>query len=162
VILSVEVTVAYLVSSSNTVENTFTVGAVSITLKETTGTEYKMIPGATVAKDPAVTVLANSEACWLFVKLEKTGAFDTFCTYAIGDGWTELAGHHGVYYRQVEHSSENQVFPVLKNDSILIRDTLTEELLNTVTENPTLKLTAYAVQSDGMETAHIAWQILNP
>lgn len=160
--LSVGVTIAYLVSSSNTVKNTFTYGAVSITLAETTGGEYKTTPGVAVAKDPAVTVIAGSEACWLFVRVEKTGTFDAFCTYEIGDGWTALAGHNGVYYRLVARSSENAVFQVLKNDCILIKDTLTEEQLNAVTENPTLQITAYAAQSDGLDTAHNAWQILNP
>ena len=154
-------TVSYLVSSSNAVKNTFTIGFVDITLTETTGETYKIIPGAAVAKDPTVKVDQDSEACWLFVRIEKTGNFDTFCTYAPAEGWTALAGHDGVYYRQVERYAQNAVFPVLKDNRILIRDTVTEELLSTVTKNPTLKFTAYAAQSDGLETAHDAWQILN-
>lgn len=161
-IFGIGVTVALLSSSSNMVKNTFTVGHVDITLTETTGEEYKIIPGATVSKDPTITVTKDSEACWLFVNIEKEGAFDTFCTYEIGDGWTALAGHSGVYYRKVEHTTKNIAFPVLKNNRILIHGTVTEELLNTITENPKLKFTAYAAQSDGFETAHDAWQILNP
>lgn len=159
--VSVGVTVALLVASSKPVVNTFTVGGVDITLTETT-TEYKMTPGVTVAKDPTVTVLGNSENCWLFVKVEKENDFDTFCTYEIQDGWTALEGQAGVFYQMVEKSSANQPFPVLKNDSVLIRDTLTEEQLNGVTVNPTLTVTAYAAQIDGLATPAAAWQALNP
>ena len=159
--VSVGVTVALLVASSKPVVNTFTVGGVDITLTETT-TEYKMTPGVTVAKDPTVTVLANSEKCWLFVKVEKENDFDTFCTYEIQDGWTALEGQAGVFYLMVEKSSANQSFPVLKNNSVLIKDTLTEEQLNGVTVNPTLTVTAYATQIEGLATPAVAWQALNP
>lgn len=161
-LLGVGVTVAYLVTSSNVVKNTFTVGFVDITLTETTGKEYKIIPGATVAKDPTITVVENSEECWLFVSVEKTDPFDTFCNYEMSDGWTALAGHSGIYYRKVGRALQNMSFQVLKDNCVLIYDTVTEELLNTVTNNPILKFTAYAAQSDGFETAHEAWQILNP
>ena len=159
--VSVGVTVALLVASSKPVVNTFTVGGVDITLTETT-TEYKMTPGVTVAKDPTVTVLGNSENCWLFVKVEKENDFDTFCTYEIQDGWTALEGQAGVFYLMVEKSSANQSFPVLKNNSVLIKDTLTEEQLNGVTVNPTLTVTAYATQIEGLATPAVAWQALNP
>lgn len=160
VAVSVGVTVALLVASSNPVVNTFTIGGVDITLTETT-TEYKLTPGATVAKDPTVTVLANSEKSWLFVKVEKEQDFDAYCTYELQDGWTALEGHSGIYYQLVEKSSENQVFPVLKNNCVLVKDTLTEEQLNAITANPTLTVTAYAIQDDSLGTATAAWQALN-
>ena len=159
--IGVGVTVALLVASSNPVVNTFTVGGVDITLTETT-TEYKMTPGVTVPKDPTVTVLANSEKSWLFVKVEKENDFDTYCTYEIQDGWTALEGQEGVFYQMVEQSSSNRVFPVLKNNSVLIKDTLTEEQLNAIAMNPTLTVTAYAAQSDGLATVDAAWKALNP
>lgn len=160
VVVSVGVTVALLVASSKPVINTFTIGGVSITLTETT-TEYKMAPGVTVAKDPTVTVLANSERSWIFVKVEKENDFDTFCTYEVQDGWTALEGQAGVYYKLVETSTSDQRFPVLKNNCVHIKDTLTEEQLNAVTVNPTLVVTAYAIQDDGLETAAAAWRALN-
>ena len=60
-------TLACLTSTTGAVTNTFTVGDINITLDETTS-DYKMIPGYTIAKDPKVTVAANSEKCYLFVK----------------------------------------------------------------------------------------------
>lgn len=155
-------TVAFLLTSSATVNNTFTVGAVNITLAETTGNDYKMAPGMTIAKDPTVTVLANSETCWLFVKVEQTGNFDSFCSYELADGWTTLPGYSGIYYRLVERASTDTVFPVLKNNSILVHDTLTEEQLDAVTQKPTLRFTAYAAQRSGVNTPEDAWKLFDP
>lgn len=70
-------TLAWLTDKTDPVVNTFTVGDINIELKETT-TNYKMVPGNTITKDPKVTVKANSEACWLFVKVEKSSNFDSF------------------------------------------------------------------------------------
>ena len=159
--VGVGTTVALLVAASNPVVNTFTVGGVDITLHETTGSEYTMTPGVTVEKDPTVTVRANSEHSWLFVKVEKSRGFDTFCTCEMEAGWTALAGQAGVYYRTVGKSTSDQHFPVLKDNAIHISSSLTEEQLNAVTENPTLSITAYAAQSDGIATAADAWQVLN-
>ena len=95
-------TVAWLVAKSDPVVNTFTYGDININLEETTGSSYKIIPGVDIAKDPKVTVEADSEACWLFVKVEETGTFvDGKVTYSIADGWTALTGQPGVYYREV-------------------------------------------------------------
>jgi hypothetical protein len=160
--VSIGATVAYLVASSATVKNTFTVGGMEISLKETTGEKYTMTPGVKVAKDPTVTVWANSEKCWLFIKVEKENNFDAFCTYEIADGWNTLAGDPNVLYRLVEKSAADQAFPVLKNNCISIKDSLTEEQLNAVRVNPKLNFTAYAVQSDGVTSIEEAWRALNP
>lgn len=86
-------TVAWLVSSSDPVVNTFTYGDINITLGETTGADYKIIPGVDISKDPKVTVTKDSEACWLFVKVEKAGTFvANKVTYSIADGWTKGDG----------------------------------------------------------------------
>ncbi|MEI3142371.1 MAG: TasA family protein [Oscillospiraceae bacterium] len=82
-------TLAWLTDQTAEVKNTFTVGDINIGLTETT-TDYKMVPGNTIAKDPTVTVKANSEACWLFVKVTESENLDTFITYAIAEGWTAL------------------------------------------------------------------------
>lgn len=153
-------TLAYIVSSSRTLENTFTVGKVNITLTETTGKEYKILPGATLHKDPTVKVLADSDDCWVLVKVEKSSDFDEFCTYEIAEGWTEMDGADGVYYRQAKKSSADTDFNVLNGDLIKVKDTVTEEQLNTLNTYPTLSFTAYAVQRDGVPTAAAAWEII--
>ena len=73
-------TLAWLTAQTNSVENTFTVGNIDITLTETDVVEddqndnnnkndYHFVPGDILAKDPKVTVTANSEACYLFIKV---------------------------------------------------------------------------------------------
>ena len=81
VVASVLGTLAYLTYTTQTVENTFVVGKVSIALDEaevdeygknangrtTTGNEYTLLPGHTYIKDPTVTVNAESELAYVRV-----------------------------------------------------------------------------------------------
>ena len=148
---------------SSPVVNTFTYGDINIDLAETTGNDYKIIPGVDIAKDPKVTVKANSEACWLFVKVEKTGTFVTGkVSYAIADGWTALEGQTGVYYRTVDATTADKDFYVLKDNKVTVSDTLTKEDIKNITTRPTLTFTAYAVQKDNIADAATAWAKVNP
>lgn len=151
-------TVAWLVATTDTVTNTFTYGNINIALAETTGTNYKVIPGTVIEKDPKVTVKAGSEACYLFVKVEKVGMF-TGMSYEIADGWTALEGENGVYYRQVGSVTADTSFEVIKGNEITVSETLTKE--NIPTTNPTLKITAYAVQKENIPDAATAWKAAN-
>lgn len=155
-------TLAWLTDKTASVKNTFTVGDINIELTETT-TNYKMVPGNTISKDPKVTVKANSEACWLFVKVEKSANFDSFMTYDMADGWTELPSVTGVYYREVAATTAATDFSVLKGDSVSVKDTVTKADLNALTQNtfPTLTFTAYAVQKDNVNSAADAWAKAN-
>ena len=157
-------TVAWLVAKTDTVTNTFTYGNINIDLTETTGTSYKIIPGTDIEKDPKVTVAAGSEACWLFVKVEESGTFVADkVTYAIADGWKALEGENGVYYRQVGSVTENTAFSVLEGDKITVKDTLTKgDIKDIAATNPTLKITAYAVQQENIPDAATAWKAANP
>lgn len=150
-------TVAWLVATSDTVTNTFTYGDINITLAETTGANYKVIPGTTIKKDPTVTVKNGSEACYLFVKVEKVGMF-TGMSYEIADGWTELES--GVYYRLVDAVTADTSFEVIKGNEITVSETLTKE--NIPSAQPTLKITAYAVQKENIDTAADAWAKVTP
>ena len=156
-------TLAWLTAKTSSVTNTFTYGDINIELKETTGESYKMVPGNTIAKDPKVTVKANSEACWLFVKVEKSTNFDEFMTYGIADGWTKLDGVDGVYYREVASPTDDTVFDVLKDNSVTVKTTVTKEQFNSLTSTtmPTLTFTAYACQKDNVSTATQAWNLVN-
>lgn len=153
-------TLAWLVDKTGPVVNTFTYGDINIELAETT-TEYKMIPGNHIAKDPTVTVKADSEACWLFVKIEESTdkKFSDFMTYEVADGWTALDGSAGVYYREVAAATNNLAFEVLKNNQVTVKDTVTKQDLNALTTEtyPKLTFTAYAVQKDGFDNAAEAW-----
>ena len=141
-------TLAWLVSNSGTVTNTFTTSDITVTLTETTGDEYKMVPGYTIGKDPTVTLKAGSEKSYVFVKVEKVNDVDSFLTYEMASGWTALDGVDGVYYREVEASAEDQEFPVLANDQVVVKDTVTKADMKKLTQEtyPKLTFTAYASQ----------------
>ena len=157
-------TVAWLTDKTTAVVNTFTYGDINIELTETTGEDYKIIPGVDIAKDPKVTVKANSEACWLFVKVEETGTFvANKVTYSIDDGWTKLTGVTGVdnvYYREVGAVTADTSFDVIKDNKVYVKDTLTKEDIKNIT-NPTLTFTAYAVQKENIADAKTAWENAN-
>ena len=151
-------TVAWLVAESGPVTNTFTYGDINIALTETTGEDYKIIPGVDIAKDPKVTVEADSEACWLFVKVDEVGTFVADkVTYSVADGWTALTGQPGVYYREVGAVTADTDFYVLKDNVVKVSDTLTKEDIKVIPTQPTLTFTAYAVQKDGIADAATAW-----
>ena len=67
-------TYAVLISKSRQLDNTFVYGDITLTLTESTGSTYTLIPGSVIIKDPRVTVGKGSEDCWLFVKLEHPTA----------------------------------------------------------------------------------------
>ena len=104
-------TLAWLTDTTDHVVNTFTVGDINIELKETTGETYKMVPGIELVKDPTVTVKAGSEACWLFVKVVKSGNFDSFMTFEIANGWTELTEGSAISLRMEQRMSRSRSFP---------------------------------------------------
>lgn len=141
-------TLAWLIDSTEQVTNTFTTSDIKITLDETTGTEYKMVPGYTIKKDPKATVLIGSEECYLFVKVEKSSNFDQFMTYEMVDGWTALTGVNGVYYREVKTANMGTGYSVLLNDQVTVKSSVTKEMMNSLEQNtyPTLTVTAYASQ----------------
>ena len=155
-------TLAWLTAKTSSVTNTFTYGDINIELKETTGESYKMVPGNKITKDPKVTVKANSEACWLFVKVEKSGNFDSFMEYGIASGWTALAGVDGVYYREVASPTDDTVFDVLKNNLVTVKEDVTKEDFAGLTSEtmPTLTFTAYACQKDNVDSAADAWNLV--
>lgn len=166
-------TVAWLTAKTEAVVNTFTYGDINITLSETTGNDYKIIPGVNITKDPKVTVKANSEDCWLFVKVEEAN-WPTFMeangttkkvSYAIATGWTALPGQNGVYYREVNAPTADTSIYILAGDAtysqgvVKVSENLTKTEVNSITAGtqPKLTFTAYAVQKDGIADAATAW-----
>lgn len=160
-------TVAWLVAKTDTVVNTFTYGNINITLAETTGEDYKIIPGKDIPKDPKVTVTAGSEDCWLFVKVVEenwpAAAFEDGTrkvSYTIADGWTRVEGQTNVYYREVKATDTAREFPVLKGNIVTVSDQLTKGDIQATP--PTLTFTAYAVQQENIADAKTAWEKVTP
>lgn len=181
-VASIGGTVAWLTAKTAPVVNTFTYGDINIDLYEhnydastnSLGTtkvknveDYKIIPGVNLPKDPTVEVKANSEACWLFVKVEAenwpTFTGDAKISYAVktGEGgWTQGDGTNipaNVYYRAVGATTADTHFEVLDGNKVTVRNTLTKEDIKGITAKPTLTFTAYAIQQEGFDTAAAAW-----
>ena len=163
-------TLAWLLDSTDKIENTFSPSSIDVTLSETTQA-YKMVPGWTIAKDPKVKISADSEDCYLFIKVEKTGGnitigektygFDDFIAYAIVGGWKTLnvETYPGVYYMEIEGAEKKGTeYSFLDSGSygtytwsanqVLTKPEVTEEMMEamTATTYPKLNITAYAVQ----------------
>lgn len=168
-------TLAWLIAE-DTVTNTFTYGDINIELTETdTGldaddndktNEYEMVPGNSITKDPKVTVEADSEDCYLFVQLNKSDNFDNFMTYEVdANVWTALTGVENVYYKSVDKDVDDQEFSVLLGDKVNVKDGVTKEMLNALTDAtyPELTITAYGVQRDAeidaIDTVEEAWAL---
>ena len=152
--------VAWLTAKTDSVVNTFTIGDINIALTESKNLNLKMVPGNEIAKDPKVTVKADSEACYLFVKVEKSANFDTFMTYTMAEGWTQLPNVAGVFYREVPATDADTSFDVLAGNTVTVRGNVTKAQLNNAeTEGklPTLTFTAYAVQQDNIADVAAAW-----
>lgn len=161
-------TLAWLTDKTESKVNTFTVGNIDIDLGETTS-DYKMVPGNTIAKDPKVTVKKNSEACWLFVKVEESSNLDDFITYTVpvaADKWVQLVDASGndvdgVYYREVPASTNDQVFDVLAGNKVTVKESVTKAMMDALNmagaTQPSLTFTAYAVQKAHFATPAAAW-----
>ena len=173
-------TLAWLKDSTNTVTNTFVIGSIDIDLYEheyiaesnslntsvevrnDSNDDYKIVPGNVMPKDPTVVVAANSEACYLFIKVVATDV-EGLLDYAIAEGWTELSSGSGVYYREVAASDEDQPFNVLKDKQVSVsRDLSKAEADAAITggKKPSLKFTAYAVQQAHLSVTE-AWTLFN-
>ncbi len=161
--------IAWLMTETDPVVNIFTYGDINITLTEKTGERYKMTPGKEIDKDPTLTVLADSEDCWLFVKIEESAVepLSNYIEYTVDDTvWTALNGVPGVYYRAVDSSEEAQEFGILAGDKVKVKDSVTKQMLESLndTNYPKLTFTGYAVQRDAdidaIDTAEEAWALI--
>lgn len=179
-------TVAYLISSTGTITNTFTVGNVHINLTETkpgdtSATDitsansfaFHGVPGQEFKKDPKVTVLANSEDCYLFIKVkdltDNTVNSKQILIYTLNltnNGWTLLEGHNDVYYREVSKASIDTSFELINDNKVTINSELTVgdvDLINKTEGGISLNIafTAGAVQKTGFTSAANAYSQLS-
>lgn len=172
---AVDGTVAWLVSKSGTSVSTFTLGDINIGLTDESGSQpLKIIPGVDIKRSLKVTVEPNSEACWLFVKVEGTNWPDFMeangtvrkVSYSIageGDDWIALNDHPGVYYREVSAENAKTGVEYDVNCNVTVSQMLTKAEVNSIAAEtqPQLSFTAYAVQRDGIGDAATAWTAAN-
>jgi len=162
-------TMAYLTSQDQVV-NTFTVGNVAITLDEkdvdnsTPGENdrdkanaYKLMPGHNYEKDPIVHVDANSEDCYLFVKvvneIANIEAEKTVAQQMTEKGWVAVDAANGIYV----YTTDNTNPAVVKGgdnvtvfESFTIKGDVNNEILASYAGKK-INVTAYAIQADGFD-----------
>lgn len=171
---AVDGTVAWLVSESKSSVSTFTLGDINIELAEESGSQpLKIIPGVEITRTLRVKVMPNSEACWLFVKVEETNWPDFKKTdettrkvsYSVNvpNDWKALEGNPGVYYREVSAEDAKTGVEYDVNGVVAVSEELTKAEINSIAAEtqPQLSFTAYAVQRDGIGDAATAWTAAN-
>lgn len=162
-------TMAWLVDNTAPLTNTFTPTTIGVTLTETTGETYQMVPGATITKDPKVTIKAGSVPCYVFVRVEEMGgrsSREEFLTYEIADGWGTLEfkpndGQNDIYilYRAVNagDAANGVSYPILKNNQVQVLSSVTKADMDFLNQNtvrwPQLIFKAYAIQSEHLVDA---------
>lgn len=192
-------TLAWLTAQDTPVVNKFSPSTIGVELKEHTYdpeadkltttvtdegvTNYKMIPGWTIPKDPEAWITENSEDAYLFVEIDESTNFDNFMIYAVADGWKLLDGTDAanidtvendtyVIYREVAAGAtatamdQDNAFQILAKDQVTVLDTVKKEDMPAAGYEPTLTFTAYAHQlykANGEKfDASIAWNNLKP
>ncbi len=148
--------------------------------KETTGNRqkanfYHLLPGHVYDKDPMVTVESGSEDCYLFVKVENELAtlgleatngedgYQNIEAQMIAKGWVKTSEDNVWYYGIAEPASATAVSAGTQKvvfEHFKITNSATDVdlgMVSTKTEaDPTvIKITAYAIQEDGIEATAI-------
>ena len=172
-VVMVGATLAYLTSTTDVAQNTFTVGKVNIDLDEKTGktdpdftkeTDWNdgvdgknMYPGQEVAKRPVVTVKADSADCWVYVKV--TGADELVSKNFTINSWNNtdwdktdstntLNGIYRYKERVVKSNTDKLLPPVFLSVKYNQNAEGNEE--GTI---GTVKVVAAAIQADGITEA---------
>lgn len=169
-VISIGGTIAWLTSTTGSIENTFTVGDINIQLTETTPetkTNIQIVPGKNIPKNPTVVVEANSEDCWLFVMVEEKNWPTSDVTYGIAEPWREVEADDlpnadtKLYYCEVSKTDQATNRQILVDNQVVVANTLDADEMEAIETNvngkPSLKFKAVAVQKDQLTTVDAAW-----
>ena len=175
VCVTIGATMAWL-TSTDKVENTFTVGKVAITLDETkvnsnglppigpeqrvSANAYHLLPGQSYLKNPTVHVDKDSETCYVFVKVENgiaaleaasTEARPNIAAQIASNGWIALDGVPNVYYKEyTKNAAATEDTDLLVFSMFTIADNAdTLDAWSSVNTNTKVTVTAYAIQEEG-------------
>ena len=172
---SVMITIAAIMVKSEPVKNTFVVGKIGLTLDESdvdelgepiegadpvTENTYKLYADRTYQKDPVVHIAANSEDCYVFIKIDneianiESDEEPNIDSQIKDNGWTAM--ENGVYY-QTYTSNEEQV-DLKVFEQFAIGTVNYDELLTY--ENKSIIIMAYAVQTEEF-TPQSAWEMID-
>ncbi|MCD8365869.1 MAG: hypothetical protein LUC83_08700 [Clostridiales bacterium] len=167
-VFAVSPTLAWLSATTTPVVNYFSGGAIALTLDEApvdtdgqaTGgarvqeNHYKYMAGAELDKDPTVTVLANSEDCYVYVCADNELPSSLFSININTTAWT-LVSTSGTmtiyrYATSVESQASDQVLtPVFTK--VTVSESLTSDDI-TELGTKTLTVTAFAIQTASLTT----------
>ena len=167
-------TIAYLTDTTGPVTNTFTVGDIGdLTLTETTGGSYTVVPGVNLAKNPTVAYDSdtnNDVAVYVFVKVtapnwtvaadnktytKSTNSADPALSFTIDSKWTYLTqnGSDYIYYAAVNAAADFSA-SVISGNSITVSAGIVDGEIESLTGS--LTFAAYAIQQAGF-TVNTAW-----
>lgn len=150
--LSIGGTLAYLTAQTEAVTNTFTVGNITITLAETKGNSFKIVPGATVEKDPLITVKSGSEKCYVYAFINNALMLNdkVVATPNVGTSWTAVKTEGGKtlyrYNEIVDAASADQPLAVFTQVTYSGTDITAENIGQLDTK--TIVVDAFAHQSE--------------
>ena len=182
--LAIGGTYAFLTDTTGEVKNTFVAGKVDIDLYEhplkltdgktdgktidpnantvTAVSDYKMIPGNVLQKDPTVEVLAGSEDCWVMVEVTEannaltSNADGKYIIWTLTGDWELVEGTTNVYIYK-EAVSAGAKLQILAGNTVTVNENATAaDMAAAETNKPTLSFIAYAVQADDITKAQ-AW-----
>lgn len=169
-VVMVGATLAYLTSTTDVAQNTFTVGKVNIDLDEKTGqtaedftkeTDWNdevdgknMYPGQEIPKRPVVTVKADSADCWVYVQVSGADELvaQNFTIAGWSDEWVKTDASktlNGIYKYKEKVSKQDT--------DKLLPPVFTSVKYNTEAEGKidgtvgTVKVVAAAIQADGID-----------
>ena len=157
-VVGVGATMAYLSDTTDQLTNTFTLGKVDITLEEPGFDEVAgedktiedLVPGQTIAKDPTVTVAANSVDSYVFMSVKKVDAiyglgFEIAYTNANGEtvdginsAWKKADGLDTIDGIYVYVDAEGKPAVVKKSTDATTLPALFTKVIYSNTENDTL------------------------
>ena len=156
-------------TDTETKTNEFTVGNVDITLTEEKWdadlNNKDLIPGKTIPKDPTITVDADSETAYTFMKVELSDDFvDLLTAYATAEGIEDPAQVIDDWFvsevqPKVMEMGDNYVIlgvlspkaageSVTYFDEVTIPAAVTQEMIK-ADDVYTIDITAYAIQAEG-------------
>lgn len=174
-VISVMGTLAYLTAQTSPVTNTFTAAGLNVAaftldeapaVKASDGTytldntaarvqanAYEIIPGATLPKDPKITIQGLEMDAYLFLKVEDSTVSDISWTM-MDTGWTALTGQTGIYYREVAADPGDYTISLIQGDAM----TVAADYNGAAGEDcGSLVFTAYLAQKAGFANASAAW-----
>ena len=186
-------TLAFLASSS-AVSNTFTVGDVAINMLESLtdengldldeaertsdGNSYRLVPGKTYTKDPAIFVKENSVPSYLFVKIKNgittiEDPANTMENQMVTNGWQLVKENNITHERLYLYVGAGNASEVIDTDAVAaqlvggnavqtieifnefkVLDEIPNDIILGDFAGAKVTLTAFAIQNDGFNEAH--------